>query len=124
MVEAPTADVFRSALAPVQALRGEHSQLETWVRESFATLEALQNDLEEWQRELTRQQAELDQRAAGIADAERECVAELREMRKFLRQQHAMLLSLGATAPEEEDEAEEAPAKARPANAGRAARRP
>lgn len=70
MVEAPSIDAFRSALAPVEALRGEQSQLESWVRESFATLETLHNDLEEWQRELTRQQASLDQRQAAVADAE------------------------------------------------------
>lgn len=69
MVEPPSIDALRSALAPVEALRGEQSELEAWVRESFTTLESLHDELTEWQRELTRQQAQLDQREAGAADA-------------------------------------------------------
>jgi chromosome segregation ATPase len=70
MVEADSLDAVRSALAPVDALRGEHSQLENWVRESFSTLETLHHELTEWQRDLTRQQAQLDQREASVGEAE------------------------------------------------------
>ena len=69
MLEPPSIDALRSALAPVEALRGEQSELESWVRESFSTLESLHHELSEWQRELTRQQAQLDQREAGVAEA-------------------------------------------------------
>lgn len=68
MVEAPALDAVRSALAPVEELRGEQSPLETWMRESFATLESLHDELSEWQRELARQQEELDQRVAAAQD--------------------------------------------------------
>jgi DNA repair exonuclease SbcCD ATPase subunit len=73
MVEAASIEGLRTALAPVEELRGGHSELEASVLESFAALEALHGELSEWQRELTRQQAELDQREAAVNDAE--CVA-------------------------------------------------
>ena len=69
MVESPSIEALREALAPVEALRGEQSQLESWIRESFAAIDALHGDLSEWQRELTRQQALLDQREAALQDA-------------------------------------------------------
>jgi DNA repair exonuclease SbcCD ATPase subunit len=68
MVEAPALDAVRSALAPVEELRGEQSPLETWMRESFATLESLHDELSEWQRELARQQEALDQHVASGQD--------------------------------------------------------
>lgn len=68
MVEAPSIDALRSTLAPVEALRGEHSQLESSVVEAFASLESMHVELAEWQRELTRRQAELDQREAAVSD--------------------------------------------------------
>jgi chromosome segregation ATPase len=96
MVEAPSIEALRSALAPVEALRGEQSQLETFVGESFASLDALHGELAEWQRDLTRRQAELDQREAALADAESirgsatECDSKLNEQlaqsREELRQ--------------------------------------
>lgn len=53
-----------------EALAGEHSQLESWVQESFTAMDSLHSELAEWQRELTRQQAALDQReAASSQDA-------------------------------------------------------
>jgi DNA repair exonuclease SbcCD ATPase subunit len=62
-----------SATTSLESLRdtlaGEHSQLEAWVRESFAAMEALQGELSEWQRELTREQAALDQREAAVKEA-------------------------------------------------------
>lgn len=69
MVEFRSIDTLRQALAPVEALRGEQSELESWVRESFATLDALHGELSDWQRDLTRQQAQLDQRQAAADDA-------------------------------------------------------
>jgi DNA repair exonuclease SbcCD ATPase subunit len=68
MVESPSIETLREALAPVEALRGEQSQLESWIRESFAAMDALHAELSEWQRELTRQQALLDQREAALQD--------------------------------------------------------
>jgi DNA repair exonuclease SbcCD ATPase subunit len=110
MLHPPSLDAVHSALDPVEALRGEQSQLESWVRESTVALEALNDELTEWQRDLARRQAELDQREAALQEAEREehCqwTDELREVRRLLRQQGSMLVSLGATLPtDEEDEA-------------------
>lgn len=83
MIASPSIDALREAMAPVEALRGEQSQLETWVRDSFTALDSLHGELTEWQRDLTRQQAELDQREAAFADASDErdsaLAAKLRE---------------------------------------------
>ena len=57
MIAPPSVEALRSALTPVEALRGEQFQLETWVLESFASLDSLQSELADWQRDLTRQQA-------------------------------------------------------------------
>jgi chromosome segregation ATPase len=70
MLQPPSLDAVHSGLDPVEALRGEQSQLEAWVRESTTALEALNDELTEWQRDLTRQQAELDQREAALCEAE------------------------------------------------------
>jgi chromosome segregation ATPase len=51
-----------------EALAGEHAQLESWLRESFAAMDALYGELFEWQRDLTRQQAQLDQREAAQSE--------------------------------------------------------
>lgn len=76
-------ETLREALAPVEALRGEHSQLESWVRESFTAMDALHGELSDWQRDLTRQQAQLDQREAALQDGtqthESEAVATLEQ---------------------------------------------
>jgi chromosome segregation ATPase len=69
MVEFSAIDSLREALAPVAALRGEHSQFERWLRESFAALEGLHGELADWQRDITRQQAQLDQQEAAVNDA-------------------------------------------------------
>jgi hypothetical protein len=61
-------ETLRSALAPVEALRGEHSQLESWLCESFTAIDALHDELSDWQRDLTRQQALLDQREAALRE--------------------------------------------------------
>ena len=87
---------LRRALAPVEALRGEHSQLELWLRESFATMEALHGELSDWERDLTRQQAQLDQREAALEtereradDPRRLGTEELREMRRLMERDSA-----------------------------------
>jgi chromosome segregation ATPase len=76
-------ETLREALAPVEALRGEHSQLESWVRESFTAMDALHGELSDWQRDLTRQQAQLDQREAALQEGtqthESEAVATLEQ---------------------------------------------
>jgi hypothetical protein len=125
MMQPPSLDNLPASLDPVEALRGEQSQLEAWIRESTTALEALNEELTEWQRDLARQQAELDQREAALQEAENQAVAdgrtvakleaeldehrvwagELREMRRLLRQQGAMLVSLGAAAPADADDA-------------------
>jgi septal ring factor EnvC (AmiA/AmiB activator) len=79
MLQPPSLDDLQTALEPVDALRGEHSQLETWIHESTAALEALHEDLTAWQRDLTRQQAELDQRKAALDEAETQAAAEGRD---------------------------------------------
>jgi chromosome segregation ATPase len=69
-------ETLREALAPVEALRGEHSQLESWVRESFTAMDALHGELSDWQRDLTRQQAQLDQREAALQEGTQACESE------------------------------------------------
>lgn len=69
-------ETLREALAPVEALRGEHSQLESWVRESFIAMDALHGELSDWERDLTRQQAQLDQREAALQDQTQACESE------------------------------------------------
>lgn len=87
MSPAPTIDRLRQALAPVEVLRGEHSLLEKWMRESFAAIDSLHDELTEWQRDLTRQQAMLDQREAAVADASEEhMAAAVAAVEKQLRQ--------------------------------------
>lgn len=106
MAETATIDGLRAALGPVDVLRGDQSELETSIRESFAALEAFHDELSEWQRELTRQQAELDQREAEATEAERarrdddqrHLQDELGAMRQLLEQHTEMLISLGAEA--------------------------
>ncbi|MBL9164682.1 MAG: hypothetical protein JNL18_18280 [Planctomycetaceae bacterium] len=83
MVEFRSIDTLREALAPVEALRGEQSELESWVRESFATLDSLHGELSDWQRDLTRQQALLDQRQAAVDDAG-DALAQVAEYRQRL----------------------------------------
>jgi chromosome segregation ATPase len=68
------ADVSSQApsFEPVESLRGEQTQLESWVHQSFAALERLHNELNEWQQELTKQQSELDQNQSDWTDSESE----------------------------------------------------
>jgi hypothetical protein len=82
-----------------EALAGEHSQLESWVSESFAAMETLHGELSDWQRELTHQQALFDQRKAAVAEGshapEGEAFArleqELRELRQLVERQGSLL---------------------------------
>lgn len=66
MPGATNIDALRDALAPVEALRGEQSQFEDSVQESFAALESFNAELTEWQAELARKQAELEEREATV----------------------------------------------------------
>lgn len=106
MLALPTIDALREALAPVEALRGEHALFETWMRESLAAIDALHDELAQWQRGLTRQQAALDQREAAVAAEQiaAEAVAELelreaearQEIRQLERQRDDQLLAIEA----------------------------
>ena len=53
---------IQAAMEPLEALQGEHTQLEAWVHDSFGALEKLHGDLSDWQTELARKQTELDLR--------------------------------------------------------------
>ncbi len=55
---------------PVEALRDEQTQLETWVHQSFSALERLHSELNEWQEELTNQQSALDKSQASLAESQ------------------------------------------------------
>jgi len=57
---------IQAALEPLEALQGEHSQLESWVHDSFSALEKLHGDLSEWQAELARKQTDLDLREDAL----------------------------------------------------------
>lgn len=104
MVELRSVETLREALAPVEALRGEQSELEAWVRESFTTLETLHGELSDWQRDLIRQEALLDQRQAAIDDRsesfaatvelERRLAAAEEENRQLLEENNDQLQSL------------------------------
>jgi chromosome segregation ATPase len=104
MIAAPSPDVLHSALAPVEELRGEHSQLVSSVRESFAALETLHDDLTEWQRELTREQAEFDQRAAAEADAQSQLAAAQVELQALRQRAEDLSSALEAERQRNADE--------------------
>jgi len=57
---------IQAALEPLEALQGEHTQLESWVHDSFGALEKLHGDLSEWQSELARKQTDLDLREDAL----------------------------------------------------------
>lgn len=98
MNASPSLEILHAALGPVEELRGDHSQLESTVRESLAELETLHDELTQWQRDLTRQQAELDQRTAAAAE-QSQLADQLRELCRLVERQGVMLESLGARAP-------------------------
>jgi len=65
----PRVDTFESlqaSLEPLESLRGEQTQLESWVNESFQSLETLHGELTEWQSELARKQTALDLREDAL----------------------------------------------------------
>jgi hypothetical protein len=64
---ADAVDSLQATLEPLEALHGEHSQLETWVHDSFSALEKLHSELTEWQSELARKQTELDLREDSLS---------------------------------------------------------
>lgn len=100
MKAAPPLEILNAALEPVEELRGDHSQLESTVRESLAELETLHDELTQWQRDLTRRQADLDQRVAAAAEQGR-WGEELGEIRRLVERQGELLESLVARAPDE-----------------------
>lgn len=57
---------LNATLEPLEALRGEHDQLEEWVNDSFQSLEKLHEDLSIWQAELARKQTEIDLREDAV----------------------------------------------------------
>lgn len=67
---ADAVDSLQATLEPLEALQGEHSQLEAWVHDSFSALEKLHSELTEWQSELARKQTELDLREDSLSRAE------------------------------------------------------
>ncbi len=67
-------DSLQATLEPFEELKGEQSQLETWVHDSFSALEKLHSELTEWQSELARKQTELDLREDTIVRGESEIV--------------------------------------------------
>jgi len=79
------------SLRPVESLRDEQTQLEAWVHQSFAALERLHSELDEWQRELTRQQADLDATLSNGHDSS-EQVQELEKNRDRIEQQRDQAL--------------------------------
>jgi len=58
--------IQEAALEPLEAIQGEHTQLESWVHDSFGALEKLHGDLSEWQSELARKQTDLDLREDAL----------------------------------------------------------
>jgi chromosome segregation ATPase len=86
MASPPTIDLSAIALDPVEALRGEQTQLEDWMRESLAALESMHGELAEWQRDLTRRHAELDQREAAVAEAGERETGEARDFAQVEQQ--------------------------------------
>ena len=69
-----TVDSLQATIEPLQALQGEHSQLEMWVHDSFAALEKLHSELTEWQSELARKQTELDLREDAVRRGEEQVI--------------------------------------------------
>jgi len=64
---ADAVDSLHATLEPLEALHGEHSQLEAWVHDSFSALEKLHSELTEWQSELARKQTDLDLREDALS---------------------------------------------------------
>ena len=71
---AEAVESLHDKLDPIEALQGEHTQLESWVHDSFSALEKLHRELTEWQSELARKQTELDLREDAISRTEAETV--------------------------------------------------
>lgn len=96
----PTLEAFE----PVEAMREEQSQLESWVHQSFAALERLHTELNDWQTELTKQQAELDQSRASLAECEsnqQQYVGQINQLQQELESSREEIRQL------EEDNAEQ-----------------
>ena len=61
-----TLESLQTTLEPLNALHGQHNQLESWVNDSCQALEKLHGELAEWQNELARKQTELDLREDAL----------------------------------------------------------
>jgi DNA repair exonuclease SbcCD ATPase subunit len=74
-----------------ESLRSEQAQLEAWVRESIAAMDALHAELAEWERDLTRREAAVEGREAELrntaAERESDLAAELRLLRRLVQRQ-------------------------------------
>ena len=85
MVSSSTIETLR------ESLRSEQSQLEAWVRDSMAAMDALHAELAEWERDLTRREADVELRETELrqsaADRESEVAAELRLLRRLIQRQ-------------------------------------
>ena len=71
---ATVVDSLQATLEPLGSLHGEHSQLESWVHDSFSALEKLHSELTEWQSELARKQTEIDLREDAISRIESQTI--------------------------------------------------
>jgi hypothetical protein len=85
MVSSATIETLR------ESLRSEQSQLEAWVHDSMAAMDALHAELAEWERELTRREVDVERRETELrhstADRESEVAAELRLLRRMIQRQ-------------------------------------
>jgi hypothetical protein len=85
MVSSSTIETLR------ESLRSEQSQLEAWVRDSMAAMDALHAELAEWERDLTRRESDVERRELELrqstSDRETEVAAELRLLRRLIQRQ-------------------------------------
>jgi DNA repair exonuclease SbcCD ATPase subunit len=74
-----------------ESLRSEQSQLEAWVRDSIAAMDALHAELAEWERELTHRESDVERRENELrqstSDRDNEVAAELRLLRRMIQRQ-------------------------------------
>jgi hypothetical protein len=96
MVSSASIDTLR------ETLRGEQSQLELWVRESMAAMDSLHLELADWERDLKRRQAELEDREESLrktaASRDGDVQSELRELRRLVERQGEVLERLAKAA--------------------------
>ena len=64
MTESNDQEAVREAIAPVGQLYAEHQQLTELLNDAFGELDALQEELANWQKQLDQQEADADQGSA------------------------------------------------------------